>query len=55
MEETVEAAQKTGLYLVGDVVEKGVEARDVDALGAREKNSKWVGKKMLVGFLFQKN
>lgn len=52
VKETVGAARRAGLELVGDVEERGVEVEDLERLGERAK--KWVGKRMLVGFLFRK-
>lgn len=45
-----EGRRVAGLEVVGEVVEMGVEERDVVSLGARSR--KWVGKKLLVGIVF---
>jgi SAM-dependent methyltransferase len=52
LEETVEEARRVGLELVGEVKELGVQEGDVERLG--ERSRKWVGRKMLVGFVMRR-
>ncbi|KAI5820236.1 S-adenosyl-L-methionine-dependent methyltransferase [Pyronema omphalodes] len=52
VEETVEEARRAGLELVDEVKELGVLEDVVERLG--ERSRKWVGRKMLVGFVMRR-